>query len=365
MTLEAVEIQIEGVRTALVIGLLLSQSACGIAVQSVLGWSDERSASHTVSRRVEIEAEPVGTRIHRETDGGRVDLGTTPLRDQVDVVVEDRVSETRVYGVLIGGAVELALVIGGAAALVNHCKAGESCDAPELPLVGVFAGSVGLLVDLIALLHAGSKPDEIIASTARNPTLLYRAERPGHEPALQQLVLSGDERIRFRLAPEMIPTTPESVRIDKATAVVAVMPVSTASKIGEGTADGADGELLYNVESQLRVNLAKEGLRTVDRGAQEAALKAQVTALQAESFRECYDEACQVDLGKALAASHLLRSRVARFGSRCVLSGELIDLSLEVSIAAGSVHGLCGPESFLDMSAQLATELARGGARAG
>jgi hypothetical protein len=86
-------------------------------------------------------------------------------------------------------------------------------------------------------------------------------------------------------------------------------------------------------------------------------MKEQIKDLKNESYKTCYDDSCQIELGKALAASHILRSQVTRFGSRCVLNAELFDLRREVTIAASSSRGDCEPEGFLRMSQEVANGL--------
>ena len=80
-------------------------------------------------------------------------------------------------------------------------------------------------------------------------------------------------------------------------------------------------------------------------------------ALKAESYASCYDDSCQLELGKALAASHIVRSKITKFGARCVLNGELIDLQSEVTVKAASAQGACQAEGFLEMSETIERDL--------
>lgn len=79
--------------------------------------------------------------------------------------------------------------------------------------------------------------------------------------------------------------------------------------------------------AQLRVKLAEtKKLIIVDRGEQERELKLLLIEQQKASYKACVDEACQIPLGKMLAANQLLRTRISRFGKTYVLSSELIDI---------------------------------------
>ncbi len=128
--------------------------------------------------------------------------------------------------------------------------------------------------------------------------------------------------------------------------VVAVMNV-------EGKASALDDQLLVNVGSQLRITIATKGVRTIDRGA----LESQIKEMKGQSYDACYDDKCQIELGKALAASHILRTQVTRFGRVCVLNGELIDLRAEVTVGAASAKGNCTDEGFLGMIDRVAADL--------
>lgn len=137
--------------------------------------------------------------------------------------------------------------------------------------------------------------------------------------------------------------------------IIAVMDVENRM----GSEDPATTSLLQNVGEQLRVFIAERGLRTIDRSQQVRALQEQIGRMKSESYGSCYDDGCQLELGKALAASHILRTQVTRFGKSCVLNAELIDLTREVTISATSTKGTCEEEGFLAMSEEVARGVAR------
>ena len=137
--------------------------------------------------------------------------------------------------------------------------------------------------------------------------------------------------------------------------VVAVMDVGTVSRKKRGLSR----DLMRNISDQLRIFVAQQGVRTIDRGQQDSTFRSQLGSLKADSYNACYDDACQIELGKALAASHILRTRITQFGRLCVLNGELIDLRSEVATAAASSRGDCGEEGFLRMSEEVAVNLVK------
>jgi hypothetical protein len=130
--------------------------------------------------------------------------------------------------------------------------------------------------------------------------------------------------------------------------IIAVMELTDPNASDQSKAIAKD--VLRNMSSLLRNYLAQRGAKTVDRSAQTQAAKL-------ESYRACFDESCQIELGRALAASHILRAELSRFGQKCILNAELVDLRTEVAVAAASANGACDSDDFLKMAKDVSTEL--------
>jgi hypothetical protein len=102
---------------------------------------------------------------------------------------------------------------------------------------------------------------------------------------------------------------------------------------------GRPRELVGALTDYLRARLAVAGrMRVVDKGEQEAQLRRMIESEKEESYRSCYDESCQVPLGKELAADRILRSKLSRIGSRSVLAAEVIDLGSGTVISAATAE---------------------------
>jgi hypothetical protein len=65
------------------------------------------------------------------------------------------------------------------------------------------------------------------------------------------------------------------------------------------------------------------------------------------SYRSCMDQACQIELGKALAAQKVLATKLIRLGAACALTATLFDLRTETAESAASVRTACGKEALL------------------
>ncbi|MCA9555416.1 MAG: hypothetical protein KC933_35635 [Myxococcales bacterium] len=134
--------------------------------------------------------------------------------------------------------------------------------------------------------------------------------------------------------------------------VIAVMGMRDMR--GEGAAEAKE---LESLTRQLYLLATRRGLTTVDRGVQARELERIVKDAQKESYRECYDESCQIELGKALAASHLLVSELDSFGEECTLGWQILDLSQEATVCAWRARGRCDSRSLLDMTESVAAQL--------
>jgi len=112
--------------------------------------------------------------------------------------------------------------------------------------------------------------------------------------------------------------------------VVAVMEVQdNSSRISVG-------DLLAATE-MLRGRLAASGrFVVIDKSRQQASLQKMVEERKKESYRECYDRSCQIPLGQALAADTILRSSISCLGDACQFSAELVDLAREASTGGGA-----------------------------
>lgn len=89
-------------------------------------------------------------------------------------------------------------------------------------------------------------------------------------------------------------------------------------------------------------------------------LQAQLKAAKKRSYRRCYDTACQVEIGKALAAQKTLAARIVRLGARCTLAANLYDLKTETAEKAASTSVACRGEALRQGIDALVAKLAGG-----
>ncbi len=78
------------------------------------------------------------------------------------------------------------------------------------------------------------------------------------------------------------------------------------------------------------------------------AIKAQLIQAKAESLRACYDESCQIELGKAVAATKIVSTNLIRVGERCVFNATVYDLKTESADRSASAETPCEDGGLLD-----------------
>jgi hypothetical protein len=346
-----------GSKVALGLALLAivpASSGCGIALQSIVGWSDVTTTRTQETQRIAVVSYPAGATITREHRGELRELGVAPLEDTTQIDVEVERDEARLWPLIVGA---LLLDFVGGAAFAGLSAAAGLGDA--FPIMGGMLTVLGTPIDLLTALIYGIASEDTLTRTIEpeSQVYAYRAKLGGFPdrqatvtfPTSGQLSLIFDPKARDPNRPTDVVITPPpalSKRADPSW-VVAIMELEDPS--AQDPQRAIPVALRHNTSDQLRV-FAARFVRTIDRGAQERFLKEQIATMKQESFKQCYDDSCQVELGKALAASHILRTRIARFGNRCVLNSELIDLKSEVTVLAATDQGDCTDEGFFQMS---------------
>ena len=101
-------------------------------------------------------------------------------------------------------------------------------------------------------------------------------------------------------------------------------PILAVMEIEDKTGKFTDKQI-QQAATYLRSKLEVAGtFMVVPKSRQEKAL---IRELRKESYKDCYAEQCQIELGKELAADTILRSAVTEFAGMCSLTSVLIDLA--------------------------------------
>lgn len=140
-------------------------------------------------------------------------------------------------------------------------------------------------------------------------------------------------------------------------AVAATPPVVAVFELRD-----AQGRLTLEERSQItryfRVKLTERAAFPV---VPEAELKRAIADQQAESYKECYDEACQIEIGREVAAQKSLALELVSVGARCILTATFFDLVKATSERAASVDAACEASALAAAASELADKLGPGG----
>ena len=76
-------------------------------------------------------------------------------------------------------------------------------------------------------------------------------------------------------------------------------------------------------------------------------LKKALEDKKAESLSACYDQACQIEIGKEIAAAKSLSTKISRMGEQCMVTMQLFDLREGASERGSVSRGGCDAKSLL------------------
>ena len=77
-------------------------------------------------------------------------------------------------------------------------------------------------------------------------------------------------------------------------------------------------------------------------------LKSAMIEEKRNSYKQCYDKSCQIELGKAVAAQKTVATKIMKLGENCVITSIIYDLKTETTEAAASVKTRCTTEKLFE-----------------
>lgn len=86
-------------------------------------------------------------------------------------------------------------------------------------------------------------------------------------------------------------------------------------------------------------------------------IREQLVGAKKKSYEGCFDDACQIEIGKALAAQKTLSTKLMRIGKQCILKSVLFDLKNEVSDSVANVKGGCSQDDLVASVERVAEKL--------
>lgn len=105
----------------------------------------------------------------------------------------------------------------------------------------------------------------------------------------------------------------------------------------EDKESGISTKVLSKLTDLLAIYLAENGYQVIPRDQLRTRLRAQKT----ESQKQCYDQSCQVELGRELAATKSVSTQIIKMGGTCHLTAALLDLKRATTEKAASAKAEC------------------------
>ncbi len=91
----------------------------------------------------------------------------------------------------------------------------------------------------------------------------------------------------------------------------------------------------------------------------QSEVRERVGELKRDSHRDCYDQTCQIELGKAVAAHKVLSSKLIKIGDECTLLSQIYDLKTEATEGGAEAKGPCTEDGVAASIDQVVTQLYR------
>jgi hypothetical protein len=143
----------------------------------------------------------------------------------------------------------------------------------------------------------------------------------------------------------------------------AALPVAVASAPAQGPIvavfDIEDSskrfpkETLDQLTEYLAAQMSDVGYRVVPRDQVRERLAQEKT----EGFKACYDQSCQIELGKEVAAEKSLSTKLLRVGKKCAISSVMYDLRTATTERSAPVDTACDEDALMDAMKQIAQKM--------
>ncbi|HRY96599.1 MAG TPA: PEGA domain-containing protein [Myxococcota bacterium] len=121
----------------------------------------------------------------------------------------------------------------------------------------------------------------------------------------------------------------------------------------EDRGSGLDPKTRQNLTEFLSASLAECGFGLVPRDK----IKERLVQQKKDSYKPCFEQSCQVELGKELAAQKTLSSQILKIGDTCQVTATLYDLKKAATEGAATGDSTCKEESLLAAIRTIAAKL--------
>lgn len=314
-----------------------------ITIIAALGGCYDVVSTARVQHPVRVTTHPPHAELLRIHLGGKQEsLGSAPQELQLEVIKEERRFAPFQSWLL---TTALGAITGGCTVAATQVKSAEA--QGSLTTCAILA-AVSTALGIVGSISGHARPTK---SRIRKGEMKIVARARGYQQAMRTIEAAGGKLAHLALHPMMegIDSPPRRALADKGP-IVAVFDVQIRGGSTSDVSSGQVSTLLHSRLAELR------HFRLVPRSSLRKRLKEQ----KRESYKLCYDESCQIEIGKALAAQKSLATRMTISDKRCLLSAVLYDLKSETSEAAAVVETPCSSQALYEAIGNLVRKLVKG-----
>lgn len=91
-------------------------------------------------------------------------------------------------------------------------------------------------------------------------------------------------------------------------------------------------------------------------------IRNRVVAAKQESYNACFDQSCQVEIGRELAAQFIVSSSLSKVGKQCLITAAMYDLKKATTSKTATEKGSCAVDDLVAAMEKIATRLQESGA---
>ncbi len=292
--------------------------------------------------KIRVTTTPANAAIWREDKAGRQAVGHAPFLYEAryekvtrKVTVAYWVTWVGMILASAGGFVVGALSDDTATRMLGYLGGGVFGSLAALVPMRLFAGDEDLTPSAPLTLGASSPGYSDGWLKVRVPPPIKNGQPRASEQKIHITLVSNGKTAGSKAVAS--PTTTVAPAAAPNRPIVAVFDLAdSAKKLDAATV----GSLTEYLATQLT---ATRRYRTVPR----SQLRKRLRGEKRQSYKTCFDEACQIELGKALAAQKSLATKIIRVGEICTLASVLYDLKTETSERAATTEGGCSKKALL------------------
>jgi hypothetical protein len=300
-----------------------------------------------LNQTLQVTTQPTAAYVWTQDVSGKQDVGRAPVEVRRSYeVTRQRFNRWHwLWTAITAGATVAGGVMIGTDEGKTTMSSGQKVGGIVLTTLGACLLFPSLLM---AIVGETQGKREVVASQ----TVMIGASAPGHSDRWASLAIPSP-RTTLHIS---LPPVAEGLKLaalvgrpagTSSRPIVAVFSIQDASK-------RLGAEVLDQLSEYLSTQIAATGrYRIVPRDR----LRERLVDERRKSYRACYDEACQIELGKVLAAQKSLSSKLLRVGDRCALTSTIYDLRTETTEAAASVDTTCSVEALLGAARAVAQQL--------